>query len=118
MHDGWQDVVIARICRHLFDSTKNVDEVFRTIDADNNGKVSYQEFIDAVKRLDVGLTDGQVRAPRWLAWACSQATAGPRRRLAKRLPHLHRAASAVLVRCARSLSLCVRWTAIRTGTST
>lgn len=60
----WQDAIVDQICEKLFVAmgSGNVREAFTHFDVDGDGNIAYEEFINALKALDIGLSDDQAKA--------------------------------------------------------
>jgi len=61
---GWQESIIALICKKLFIAmgAGDLNQAFQVFDADANGFIDYDEFSTALKKMDTGLSDQQVFA--------------------------------------------------------
>lgn len=61
---NWQDGVIDNVCEKLFFALKgkgtSVRDAFCVFDVDNDGKIEYEEFINTLKTMDVGLSEAQI----------------------------------------------------------
>lgn len=56
----WQDAIIERICLKIYESSGSLIEEFRKYDKDGNGSVEYNEFVEAMRKLELGLTNEQL----------------------------------------------------------
>ncbi|TDH68253.1 hypothetical protein CCR75_004762 [Bremia lactucae] len=63
-HSGWQESIIAVICTKLYWAmgAGDTQQAFRIFDADANGFIEYEEFLNTLKQMDTGLSDQQVFA--------------------------------------------------------
>lgn len=61
---GWQEAIIAKICKKLYRAmgAGDLDQAFKVFDTDASGFIEYDEFTEALKKLDTGLSDQQVFA--------------------------------------------------------
>ena len=59
----WQDAIVDQICERIFVAmgAGNVQSAFDYFDVDGDGNIEYEEFVNALKALEIGLTDDQVR---------------------------------------------------------
>lgn len=59
----WQDAIVDQICERIFVAmgAGNVQTAFDYFDVDGDGNIEYEEFVNALKALEIGLTDDQVR---------------------------------------------------------
>ncbi len=56
----WQDRVIERICSRIYESSGDLRKEFQKYDKDGNGKIDYDEFIEAMKKQKLGLSNDQL----------------------------------------------------------
>lgn len=56
----WQEAIVEKICSKIYESSKSLIEVFKSYDKDGDGCLDYGEFINAMKKLDLGLTNDQL----------------------------------------------------------
>ncbi|DBA02183.1 TPA: hypothetical protein N0F65_004818 [Lagenidium giganteum] len=61
-NSGWQESIIAVVCKKLYRAmgAGNLEQAFKIFDADSNGFIEYQEFMDTLKKMDTGLSEQQV----------------------------------------------------------
>lgn len=59
----WQDAIVDQICERIFVAmgAGNVQSAFDYFDVDGDGNIEYEEFVNALKALEIGLTDEQAR---------------------------------------------------------
>lgn len=59
----WQDAIVDQICERIFVAmgAGNVQSAFEYFDVDGDGNIEYEEFVNALKALEIGLTDEQAR---------------------------------------------------------
>ncbi|CAE7838556.1 pef-1, partial [Symbiodinium sp. KB8] len=57
---GWQDAIIQRVCRRLFSVCSDLKGAYRIFDVNEDGRIEYAEFVQAMEKLDVGLTRPQL----------------------------------------------------------
>lgn len=57
----WQDAIVDQICERIFVAmgAGNVQAAFDYFDVDGDGNIEYEEFINALKSLEIGLSDDQ-----------------------------------------------------------
>lgn len=60
---AWQDAIVDQICERMFVAmgAGDVQAAFDYFDVDGDGNIEYEEFINTLKALDIGLSDEQVR---------------------------------------------------------
>lgn len=60
--NGWQESIIGVICKKLYRAmgAGDMEQAFKVFDADANGFIEYQEFVETLKKMDTGLSDQQV----------------------------------------------------------
>lgn len=58
----WQDAIVDQICERIFVAmgAGNVESAFDYFDVDGDGNIEYEEFVNALKALEIGLSDDQV----------------------------------------------------------
>jgi protein phosphatase len=56
----WRRTVVSKICAKIYEKFKDLKEAFAAIDADHSGKISYKEFLDLIRKYNIGLTNEQV----------------------------------------------------------
>lgn len=59
---GWQEAIISLVCKKLYRAmgAGDIDQAFRVFDTDANGFIEYEEFMEALKKMDTGLSDQQI----------------------------------------------------------
>lgn len=60
---AWQDAIVDQICERMFvalGAAGNVEAAFQYFDVDGDGNIEYEEFVNALKSLNIGLSDEQV----------------------------------------------------------
>jgi Ca2+-binding EF-hand superfamily protein len=57
---GWQEGIIQRVCRKLFSICSDVEGAYKIFDVNDDGRIEYPEFVEAMEKLDVGLTRPQL----------------------------------------------------------
>lgn len=69
----WQDAIVDQICERIFVAmgAGNVQSAFDYFDVDGDGNIEYEEFVNALKALEIGLTDDQVRTSARCAYVCA-----------------------------------------------
>eukprot|EP00752_Nemacystus_decipiens_P008777 g7832.t1 len=57
----WQDAIVDQICERIFVAmgAGNVQAAFDYFDVDGDGNIEYEEFVNALRALEIGLTDEQ-----------------------------------------------------------
>ncbi|CAN0114314.1 unnamed protein product [Pylaiella littoralis] len=58
----WQDAIVDQICERIFVAmgAGDVQSAFNYFDVDGDGTIEYEEFVNALKALEIGLSDDQV----------------------------------------------------------
>lgn len=58
----WQDAIVDQICERIFVAmgAGDVQSAFDYFDVDGDGNIEYEEFVNALKALEIGLSDDQV----------------------------------------------------------
>lgn len=58
----WQDTIVDQICERIFVAmgAGDVQSAFNYFDVDGDGNIEYEEFVNALKALEIGLSDDQV----------------------------------------------------------
>lgn len=58
----WQDTIVDQICERIFVAmgAGDVQSAFNYFDVDGDGNIEYEEFVNALKALEIGLSDEQV----------------------------------------------------------
>eukprot|EP00947_MAST-08B_sp_MAST-8B-sp1_P003484 g3484.t1 len=56
----WQATVIETVCRRIFSTCSNLKEAFQVFDVNDDGTIEYEEFLETLKGLKLGLTDQQI----------------------------------------------------------
>eukprot|EP01138_Halocafeteria_seosinensis_P003117 gb/GECG01003186.1/.p1 GENE.gb/GECG01003186.1/~~gb/GECG01003186.1/.p1 ORF type:complete len:953 (+),score=133.80 gb/GECG01003186.1/:1-2859(+) len=56
----WQDAVIERVCEKLYSCCASLEEAYWLFDVNKDGRIEYSEFVDALDKLDVGLSRKQI----------------------------------------------------------
>eukprot|EP00904_Undaria_pinnatifida_P006940 jgi/Undpi1/3376/HiC_scaffold_15.g06749.m1 len=58
----WQDAIVDQICERMFVAmgAGDVREAFDYFDVDGDGNIEYEEFVNTLKKLEIGLSDEQV----------------------------------------------------------
>jgi len=61
-HSNWQEGVVRKICVKLFRAlgAGNIEEAFDRFDTDGDKYIEYEEFMNTLQELDVGLSDQQI----------------------------------------------------------
>lgn len=61
--EEWQDAIVDQICERIFVAmgAGDVKAAFDYFDVDGNGNIGYEEFVNTLKVLDIGLSDDQAR---------------------------------------------------------
>jgi Ca2+-binding EF-hand superfamily protein/diadenosine tetraphosphatase ApaH/serine/threonine PP2A family protein phosphatase len=61
-HSQWQEGVIANICQKIFQAmgAGNIKQAFQAFDTDGDDYIEYEEFMNTLKELDVGLSEQQI----------------------------------------------------------
>ena len=57
---AWQGTVIETVCRKIFSSCSDLKEAFKVFDINDDGSIEYEEFLETLKGLNLGLTDQQI----------------------------------------------------------
>lgn len=59
---GWQESIISLVCKKLYRAmgAGNIEQAFKVFDTDANGFIEYEEFMEALKKMDTGLSDQQI----------------------------------------------------------
>lgn len=59
---AWQDAIVDQICERMFVAmgAGNVQAAFKYFDVDGDGNIEYEEFVNTLKALNIGLSDEQV----------------------------------------------------------
>lgn len=59
--EQWQDAIVDQICERMFVAmgSGDVKAAFDYFDVDGNGNIGYEEFVNTLKALDIGLSDDQ-----------------------------------------------------------
>lgn len=57
---SWQEAIIEKVCERLFRLCSSLEEAYKLFDINSDGRIEYEEFVNAVERLDVGLTRMQI----------------------------------------------------------
>lgn len=65
---AWQDAIVDQICERMFVAlgAGNVKEAFDCFDVDGDGNIEYEEFVNTLKALEIGLSDEQARLKQFL----------------------------------------------------
>ncbi|KAG5179686.1 serine/threonine protein phosphatase [Tribonema minus] len=60
--ETWTDSVVDSICEKMFVAmgAGDVRKAFQYFDVDGSGTIEYEEFVNTLKRLDIGLSDAQI----------------------------------------------------------
>ncbi|CAB1105840.1 unnamed protein product [Ectocarpus sp. CCAP 1310/34] len=60
--EQWQDAIVDQICERIFVAmgAGDVQSAFDYFDVDGDGNIEYEEFVNALKALEIGLSDDQV----------------------------------------------------------
>ncbi|CAM9129165.1 unnamed protein product [Discosporangium mesarthrocarpum] len=58
----WQDAIVDQICERMFVAmgAGDVGAAFNYFDTDGDGNIEYEEFVNTLKTLDIGLSDDQI----------------------------------------------------------
>lgn len=56
----WQTGMVERVCRKLWEVCSSLEEAYKMFDVNADGKVEFAEFVDAMEKLDVGLSRRQL----------------------------------------------------------
>ncbi|CAM9947958.1 unnamed protein product [Sphacelaria rigidula] len=59
---AWQDAIVDQICERMFVAmgAGNVQAAFEYFDVDGDGNIEYEEFVNTLKGLNIGLSDEQI----------------------------------------------------------
>lgn len=72
----WQDAIVDQICERIFVAmgAGNVQSAFDYFDVDGDGNIEYEEFVNALKALEIGLADDQIHKHVcvWSVWSAFQ----------------------------------------------
>ena len=58
--NDWVDDIAVQVCKKLIDLHDNLQKSFEAIDTDGSKDISYQEFLTALRKLDLGLADENI----------------------------------------------------------
>lgn len=58
---AWQDAIVDQICERMFVAmgAGDMKAAFDYFDVDGDGNIEYEEFVNTLKALDIGLSDDQ-----------------------------------------------------------
>lgn len=61
-NSGWQEAIISLVCKKLYRAmgAGDMEQAFKVFDTDASGFIEYDEFLDALKKMDTGLSDQQI----------------------------------------------------------